>query len=92
MVEKIKLNLKPQFLRQKTPFGDLRLWIIQDDDYSQLREATGCDKFLDLPATRTDVEEIKKLALLIGISKENIFHFHGSDKKALNKYYTELKK
>ena len=45
----------------------MRLWIIQDDDYSVLRSAEGCDKFLNLPATKTDAEEIKNLALLIGI-------------------------
>ena len=79
-------------IKRKTPFGDMRLWIIQDEDYSVLRSAEGCDKFPNLPATNTDAEEIKKLAKLVGIPDSNIFHFSKSDKKELNKYYTGLKK
>ena len=79
-------------IKGRTPFGDMRLWIIQDNDYSDLRTANGCDKFLDLPATITDAEEIKKLAKMIGIPEEHIYHFHASNKKDLNKYYTDLKK
>ena len=70
----------------------MRLWIIQDEDYSVLRSAEGCDKFLNLPATNRDADEIKKLATLVGIPEENIFHFNKSNRKDLNKFYTELKK
>ena len=44
--------------KKKTHFGDLKLWIIQDDDYSELRKADGCEVFSDLPATKTDAIEI----------------------------------
>ena len=43
-------------LRTKTDFGNLKLWIIQDDDYSKLRSVEGCESFADLPATKTDVD------------------------------------
>ena len=37
-----------QNTNRKTNFGDLKLWIIQDDDYSDLRKADGCEQFSDL--------------------------------------------
>ena len=37
------IEVKKSILRQKTSFGDLRLWIIQDDEYDKLRSAV--DKF-----------------------------------------------
>ena len=79
-------------MKLETRFGDMKLWIIQDDDYSTLRNVKGCEDFCDLPATRTDAVEIQKLATMLGIPDENIRQFHSSTKKDLNRYYNELKK
>ena len=79
-------------LKVPTHFGDLKLWIIQDDDYGNLRGVEGCEDFCDLNATKTDAIEIRKLAIMLGIREQNIRQFHGTSKKELNRYYTDLKK
>ena len=49
LTEKQKRQL--QSSKKKTDFGDMRLWIIQDDIYSDLRQAKGCESFSDLSST-----------------------------------------
>ena len=70
----------------------MKLWIIQDDVYSELRKANGCGSFCDLKTTRTDVEEVKKLGRVLGITDQNVKVFSGCNKKKLNDFYTSLKK
>ena len=55
--------------------------------------------FVDLPATKTDAEQIIKMGKMLGIKDENIKQFNKSSKKELNEYiraltkeYRELKK
>ena len=59
-------------MKAYTHFGDLKLGIIQDDDYSKLRNVKGMEDFCDLPATKTDAIEIRKLGIMLGIKEENI--------------------
>ena len=73
--------------RKETNFCDMRLWIIQDNDYSELRKAEGCGDFQNLPATPQDAIEIKKMAMMLGIQQKNIKHFSGASKRELNGHY-----
>ena len=79
-------------VKKETNFCDMRLWIIQDNDYSELRKAEGCGDFQNLPATPQDAVEIKRMAMMLGIKRENIKHFSGASKRDLSGYYKLLKK
>ena len=48
--EQVKEKSKRQIhnTNRKTNFGDLKLWIIQDADYSDLRKSDGCEQFSDM--------------------------------------------
>ena len=41
---------------KRTKFDEMRLWIIQDEDYSELKKVPGCEDFCNLPATKRDAE------------------------------------
>ena len=45
----------------------MKLWIITDDKYSDLRQADGCGSFSDLQTTQADANQIMKLGKLLGI-------------------------
>ena len=69
----------------------MRLWIIQDEDYSELKKVPGCEDFCNLPATKKDAEQIRELASKLGIEEANINHFNKSSKQTLQEFYTRLK-
>ena len=58
-------------------------WIITDKDYSELRKIVGCEKLVDLKATKTDSVHIVNFAKKLGVPEDQIFRSEGASLEEL---------
>ena len=64
-------------------------WIFTQADYEKVREATGYGWLGDLPATKDDASNAKKIALSMGIPEHHITHITDQTVSYHNKFFRD---
>ena len=70
-------------------FAHKECWIFYEPEYEILRSAPGNDKLGDLPATTTDAQNAKRIALRMGIPESNIKMFTKMTTKSVQSVFRD---
>lgn len=68
---------------QAQSFVHKECWIFHQADYSKLRKLKGCEKLVDLPTTKEDSKDARKIAMGMGIKEKDIHMWTGDGGKGM---------